>query len=255
MKKTLVYKLIKVVPLLGLTIGACAGCTVVDNKEDILNYMNEVYKQEFVVESYSPWNKITNTYGGGKIIAYPEGRPELMFCAGMINSKSGGYYDNYKETTWGVEIKQYLDGKISSIISSPFDFSIHIDLGKLDNKDEFQTMSLEEIIKQGRDNIHISMVLAIEPGLRGNNLDYYEEVLSVYSLLKDFKVDEVALSVGFVKNINSNSVKSYLLSTGLHDNDWEDLGSEVYGTMVVSRKSDIENANEISNKYKSGVNK
>lgn len=74
--KELINNLVKIMAVLGLTAIICiggVGCMTVNNKKEILEYMEKKYNEEFVVESYTPWNKLTNQYVGGEIIAYPKG--------------------------------------------------------------------------------------------------------------------------------------------------------------------------------------
>ena len=155
----------------------------VNNKEEILEYIEEKYNEEFVVESYTPWNKLTNQYGGGKIIAHPEGNPDLVFYAGVKDSKSGGYYENYQETIYGVELKKYFEDSIISNMSNPFNFAIRFDFGDLDDTKEAQEMNLEEILEYGKEEVGIVMVLGIEVDSEEEISKHYEEVLNIYNLL------------------------------------------------------------------------
>ena len=253
----MINKLVKMMAVLGLTAIICIGgfgCMTVNNKKEILEYMEKKYNEEFVVESYTPWNKLTNQYGGGKIIAHPKGNPDLVFYAGVLDSKNGGYYENYQETIYGVELKKYFKDSITSNMSNPFDFAIYFDFGDLDNTKEAQEMNLEEILEYGKEEVGIVMDLGIEVGSEDEISKHYEEVLNIYNLLKDFKVDKFTLNVGFVKDINSSNIKSYFIKSEVYNNTWDDLGSEVYGKIVVNRKSNIENINEINNKYRSFTN-
>ena len=226
----------------------------VNNKKEILEYMEKKYNEEFVVESYTPWNKLVDQYGGGQIIAHPKGNPDLVFYAGVLDSRNGEYYENYQETIYGVELKKYFQDSITSNISAPFDFAIRFDFGDLDNTKEAQEMNLEEILEYGKEEVGIVMVLGIEVDSENETSKHYEEVLNIYNLLKDFKVEKFTLNVGFVKDINSKNVKSYLIRGRIYNNSWDDLGSEVYGKIVVDRESNIGNINEINNEYRSFTN-
>ena len=115
-------------------------------------------------------------------------------------------------------------------------------------------MNLEEILEYGKEEVGIVMDLGIEVGSEDEISKHYEEVLNIYNLLKDFKVDKFTLNVGFVKDINSSNIKSYFIKSEVYNNTWDDLGSEVYGKIVVDRESNIGNINEINNEYRSFTN-
>ena len=51
-------------------------------------------------------------------------------------------------------------------------------------------MNLEEILEYGKEEVGIVMVLGIEVDSENEISKHYEEVLNIYNLLKDFKVEK-----------------------------------------------------------------
>lgn len=236
------FKVVGILLIVILTIGGIQGCTNTHIEDEILVYLEEKYKEDFVIENFNKASILTSQNGGDYGIAHPNSNKDIAFNVGTIDSQEGGYYDNYNIAKFVYE----LDDEIKSIV--------HYNLG--DNTDcklfiyslgdkEYSDISAKEYLNIEKDNTRLSLDLGIEIESIDDINKYYQGIYNVFEELKLYDTAIYDITVGFVDDINDRENQEYLRLAGASNLMWGDVDAKVYGQIILTYLDGIESVTDI----------
>lgn len=232
-----------------LLIGGVSGCMNKSGEKEILNYLEEKYNEEFVIDNYKSANKLVNQYGGDEAIVHLKENENLVFNAGTVDSKEGGYYDNYMLVKLASELEDDFNDIVNKNISSNSDYRIVLYSSAEDNYEEIKDMSAKEYINYKKDNIRISLELGIEVKNVEDIKKNYQGIYNIYKELKAYNTKRYNMSIGFVENINDEEIQEYLRVISAVQMTWKDINSKVYGEMFPTYIDDIKSVDDLNDLY------
>lgn len=232
-----------------LLIGVMSGCMSNSNEKEMLNYLEEKYNENFIVENFKSGNRLVNQYGGDEAILHLEGNDNLVFTAGTSDKKDGGYYDNYYLSKFANDLNDNIEYIIKENIGTSCDYRVVLySTGKYDSE-EVMDMTAEEYINYDKENIRFALELGIEVGGNEEVSKYYEGIYKVFEEIKSYGTRRYSMSIGFVDNINDSEVQEYLRKVNAIGATWEDIHTKIYGQMFPTYVDSINSAKDLEKLY------
>lgn len=227
-----------------LLIMGVSGCVKNDTKKEIVNYLEDKYNEEFVVESYEKKSKLEYEYGGDKITAHPKNNNEIVFVAGQANTKDGGYYDTYYLSMVGDKITSDIKEEVDGIIDNKDEYKIAI-YGLNNSFDLNNEVSAKDFIKNNNVNVVLNVAIRID----GNeDMDkVFEKSFKLLNLLESLGSSRYKLSVGIVSG--ETKISEHIRTANANNVSWKDLDEDVKGSIIISHNEKVNSINEISNYY------
>jgi hypothetical protein len=222
-----------------------AGCMSSESK--VVDHLEKVYAEEFEVESTKEGSDIfPEMYGKDKVIAHPEGKPELVFIAGESRNEAGVFYDTYVLSKWSKE----LDAKYSDQIKSDFGQEVEYKTLLLAQGDKYDPSMIDipfsQYVTENKE-VDVTVKIAIKTDGEPDISKYAEPVYNLLETLKKENTKFYGVSVGFVDE--SEDISDYIRTSNINNIPWSNLKANVYGTIMVDNLTGINSPDEIAQHY------
>ncbi|MBT2678667.1 hypothetical protein J7E38_06600 [Bacillus sp. ISL-35] len=239
-------KWIKLTAVILFVVMGGAGCMSSESK--VMEHLEEKYGEKFEIESIKEGSVIfPEMYGKDKVIAFPDGKSELVFLAGESRSKDDVYYDTYPLSKWSAELDKKYKDKILEQFGKEIEYKTIVSAER-DTYDSIKgNISFDEFMQKGIENVDVTIDIAVKTAGEPNVEEYYEPVYNLLNMLKEENTEYYGIAVGFVDE--SEDISDYIRTANVNNLPWSNLDAKVYGAILVDNLREINSPQDIADYY------
>jgi len=231
--------------LLILIIGG-TGC--MNSGDQVVQYVEEKYNQEFEVETVKEGSKfLADLYGKDKVVLHPKGNADIVFVAQEHSKKKNVFFDNYVAARWGEELKAELAPQIEQHIPADSEYKVLVYINSTKFDDSMINMSLQEFMGEVDNNVRVVLDVGIKTAGEPDVSEYSEGITNLYDLVKNLGTAQYTVSVGFVDA--SEDISEYIRTAYVNNIPWTNLDAKVYGDVNIDDRYESVSPEDVVENY------
>jgi hypothetical protein len=239
-------KWIKLTAVVLFVIMGGAGCMSSESK--VMEHLEKKYNEKFEVETTKEGSVIfPDMYGKDKVMAHPEGNPELVFLAGESRNEEGVYYDTYILSRWSNQLDQLYKDNVNQAFNEDVQFKTMLFVEEEKYSAEKIDSSVTDFLQRENNGALLTLNIAVKTNGEPEVDQYLEPVYQLLNELKNSNAKYYGVTVGFVDS--SEDVTDYMRTSNVNNIDWSNLDAKVYGTIMVDDSMDIDSPEQIKEYY------
>lgn len=220
------------------------------SEKTMLDYLENKYGKEFVVDQFIGSSVLSSQYGSDKVIVHVKDNENIVFEAGQINNKNGGYYDDYILSKLGNDLFVDFETIISNKVNNKYDYYYNTLLFSYNIPENTDLdMKVYDYIAKNKENIKVELVMAIKTDGSPNLQEYKQSIYELYNILSGLETESFQVCIGLVDKNNSDNLEAYIRTYKVNNVLWSNLDEKVYGVININENDTIESVEDIQNYY------